>query len=133
MPPSLTGAAGSPSAQVHASLNRTHHGWSPKRGETSPQGVKGKVLVAQLHPTLCDPMGCSLPGFSVHGILQASILVAMPSSRGSSRPGSHALQADALLSEPQGKPMVLRLTLGKRLLQKCGGSQFCYMVKIHVT
>ena len=22
-------------------------------------------------PTLCDPMDCSLPGFSVHGILQA--------------------------------------------------------------
>jgi len=25
-------------------------------------------------PTLCDPMGCSLPGFSVHGILQARTL-----------------------------------------------------------
>ena len=38
-------------------------------------------------PTLCDPMG-SLPGSSVHGILQARILqwVAMPSSRGSSQP-----------------------------------------------
>ena len=24
--------------------------------------------------TLCDPMDCSLPGFSVHGILQARIL-----------------------------------------------------------
>jgi len=33
-------------------------------------------------------MECSLPGFSVHGILQARILewVAMPSSRGSSQP-----------------------------------------------
>ena len=31
--------------------------------------------------TLCDPMDCSLPGSSVHGILQARILkyVAMPS------------------------------------------------------
>ena len=28
----------------------------------------------QLCPTLCDPMDCSLPGFSVRGILQASIL-----------------------------------------------------------
>ena len=39
-------------------------------------------------PTLCDPMDCSLPGSSVHGISQARILewVAMPSSRGSSRP-----------------------------------------------
>ena len=37
-------------------------------------------------PTLCDPKVCSLPGFSVHGILQARILegVAMPSSKGSS-------------------------------------------------
>ena len=37
---------------------------------------------------LCDPVDCSLPGSSVHGILQARILdwVAMPSSRGSSCP-----------------------------------------------
>ena len=35
--------------------------------------------------TLCDPMDCSPPGFSIHGILQARTLewVAMPSSRGS--------------------------------------------------
>ena len=40
------------------------------------------------HVWLCDPMDCSLPGSSVHGILQARILewVATPSSRGSSRP-----------------------------------------------
>ena len=38
--------------------------------------------------TLCDPMDCSPPGSSVHGILQARILewVAMPSSRGSCQP-----------------------------------------------
>ena len=38
--------------------------------------------------TLCDPMDCSPPGSSVHGILQTKILecVAMPSSRGSSQP-----------------------------------------------
>ena len=38
--------------------------------------------------TLCDPKDCSSPGSSVHGILQARILewIAMPSSRGSSRP-----------------------------------------------
>ena len=36
-------------------------------------------------PTLCDPMGCSLPGSSVHGILQARILewFTITSSRGS--------------------------------------------------
>ena len=33
--------------------------------------------------TLCDPMGCSPPGSSVHGILQARVLewAAIPSSR----------------------------------------------------
>ena len=49
---------------------------------------KVKVLVAQLYPTLCDPMDSSLPGSSVHGILQARILewVAIPFSRESSWP-----------------------------------------------
>ena len=43
---------------------------------------------SQLCPTLCDPMGCGLPGSSVQGILQAGILewVAISSSRGSSWP-----------------------------------------------
>ena len=42
----------------------------------------------QLCPTLCDPIDHSLPGSSVHGILQTGILewVAMPSSRQSSCP-----------------------------------------------
>ena len=30
--------------------------------------------ITQSCPTLCDPMDCSLPGFSIHGILQARIL-----------------------------------------------------------
>ena len=34
--------------------------------------------VAQSCPTLCDPMDCSLPGSSVHGILQARILEWVP-------------------------------------------------------
>ena len=44
------------------------------------------VLVAQLCPTLCDPMDCSLKGSSVPGILQARILqwVAISLSKGSS-------------------------------------------------
>ena len=43
---------------------------------------------AQLCPTLCNPVDWSLPGSSVHGILQARLLewVAIPFSRGSSRP-----------------------------------------------
>ena len=47
-----------------------------------------QVKVAQLGPTLCNLMGCSPPGPSVHGILQASILkwVAILFSRASSQP-----------------------------------------------
>ena len=39
-------------------------------------------------PTFCDPMDCSLPGSTVHGIFQARVLewVAISFSRGSSRP-----------------------------------------------
>ena len=36
--------------------------------------VRVCVLVSQLCPVLCDPMDCSLPGSSVHGISQARIL-----------------------------------------------------------
>ena len=45
------------------------------------------VLVTQSCPTLSDPMDCSPPGSSVHGILQAGILewTAISFSRGSSR------------------------------------------------
>ena len=45
-------------------------------------------LIIQPCPTLCNPMDYSLPGSSVHGILQARILewVAISSSRGFSWP-----------------------------------------------
>ena len=45
-------------------------------------------LVAKSCPTLCDPMDCSPPGFSVHGISQARIRewVAISFSKGSSQP-----------------------------------------------
>ena len=68
------------------------------------------LIVAQSCPTLCNPVNCSLPGSSVHGIFQARILewVAISFSRGSSppgiQPGSPALQAESLPSEPPGKP-----------------------------
>ena len=52
-----------------------------------------EISVARLCPILCKPMDCNPPGASVHGVLQARRLewVAMPSSRGSSRPrdGTH--------------------------------------------
>ena len=58
---------------------------------------------------LCDPTDCSPPGFSVHELLQARILewVAIPSPgdlpHPGIKPGSSALQPDALLSELPGK------------------------------
>ena len=50
--------------------------------------VKWVSEVAQPCLILCDPMDCSLPGSSLHGILQARVLewVAISFSRGSSRP-----------------------------------------------
>ena len=68
------------------------------------------VLVAQTCPTLCDPMDCSPPGTSVCGILQARIWSGLPfPSPGylpnpGIEPGSPALQADSLPSEPPWKP-----------------------------
>ena len=72
----------------------------------------GLLCCAQSCLTLRNPMDCSAPGSSVHGILQARILewVAMPFSRGSSDPRiepvsleTPALQADSLPTELSGK------------------------------
>ena len=74
----------------------------------------GAVLL-QLCPTLCDAMDCSLPGSSVHGILQARILewVATPSSRGSSPPRvwtwvscSSCIAGGFFTAGPLGKPQI---------------------------
>ena len=56
-------------------------GWSPS------DGIVCVYMLIQPCPTLCYPVDFSLPGFSVHGILQARILewVAFPFSRGSSQ------------------------------------------------
>ena len=42
--------------------------------QKSAAAVAAAAKLLQLCPTLCDPMDCSLPGFSVHGILQARTL-----------------------------------------------------------
>ena len=49
---------------------------------------KKESEVTQSCPTLCDPMDCSPPGSSVHGIIQARVLEwgAISFSRGTSRP-----------------------------------------------
>ena len=53
-----------------------------------PRELKKESEVAQSCLTLCNPVDCSPPGSSVHGILQARILewVAISFSRGSSWP-----------------------------------------------
>ena len=56
---------------------------------------------------LCDPMDCSSPGSSVHGILWARILEWVATGdlpNPGIEPGSPALQADSIPSEPPGKP-----------------------------
>ena len=85
--------------------------WKNTSGTTSPC-VCAKPL--QLYPTLCDPVDCSPPDSSLHGILQARKLecVAMPSSRGSSWLRDRICvsficlhwQAGSLPQAPPGKP-----------------------------
>ena len=83
--------------------------------------MKVKVSVTQLCLTLSDTRHCSLPGSSVHELLQIRILecVASPFSRGNLhdpgiRPGSPALHADSLPSEPQGS-----LFINIAVVRKC--------------
>ena len=61
-----------------------HSRWSHFPHSSTPDPTC--VCFAQSCPTLCDPMDCSLPGFSVHGILQGRIRewIAVSFSRGSS-------------------------------------------------
>ena len=74
------------------------------------------VKVAQSCPTICDPIDCSLPGSSVHGILQVRILewVAIPFPGGPSQPRDHtqdshiASRLFTFLSY-QGSPRILEL------------------------
>ena len=86
------------------------HPWQPEPDDWSRDET---CLPSQMEPSrvrLCDPMDCSLPGYSIHGILQARILKWVDFSffRGSSQPRDQTqvltLQADSLLSKPPGKP-----------------------------
>ena len=75
------------------------------------------MLVTQSCPTLCDPMDFSLPGSSVHEILQARILewVAILFSRGSSllraRTWVSGIAGRFFTTVPPGKPPPLRILL----------------------
>ena len=70
---------------------------------------------AQLHLTLCDPLDCTLPGSSVHGIFQAKTLewVAIYSNRQFPNPeveptflASAALAGEFFTTVPPGKPTI---------------------------
>ena len=92
---------------IISSLSVLHHLGHTKRftewgreekGEGGDRGdlggkVKSESEVIHSCPTLCDPMDCSLPGFSIHGIFQARVLewVAISFSRGSSQPRDQTL------------------------------------------
>ena len=76
----LSASVMSSSVQPHRQQStRLPHPWDSPGKNTGvgchflPQcmKVKGENDVAQLCPTLCDPMDCSPPGSSVHGICQA--------------------------------------------------------------
>ena len=84
----------------------------PPLGDRPNPGIEPRSPELETDALTSEPPGksmdCSLPGSSVHGILQARILewVAIPFSRGSSQPreGSPTLQVDSLSSESPGKP-----------------------------
>ena len=102
-----------------------------------PASMHAKLL--QLCLTLFEPMDCSTPGSSVHGILQARIMewVAMLSSRGSSWPGdpTHVSYTAGrfFTAEPLNKPLgqvraMLRAT--KVLLEEHKPNPWMYFLGI---
>ena len=95
--------------------------------------------VIQPCPTLCNPMDCSQPGSSVLGFSQARILewVAMPSSRGSSRPRDWTqvswIVGEFFTTEPPGKPPVIFLPLTRSIssLKHSTGTIYSYTNTTH--
>ena len=82
------------------------HLWFMKESESE---------VAQLCPTLCDPVDGSLPGSSVHGIFKVRVpeWVTISFSKGSSQPRdrTQVSQLEAgTLTEPPGKSSLVHMT-----------------------
>ena len=75
-------------SSAHGPVSRIHNILGHKSNLSIFKKIESESEVAQSCPTLCDPVDCSLPGFSVHGILQARILewVTISFSRASSPP-----------------------------------------------
>ena len=79
--------------------------------------VKSEREVAQSRPTLSDPMDCSLPGSSVHGIFQARVL----------EWGAIAFSEREMLDESKSQPTECRRSLGKGWLCRiCNSLIFAY-------
>ena len=76
--------------QTSPSLGFSFHKMRKRKSTWQDSMIICVCLVAELCPTFCNPMDCSLPGCSVHSILQARILerVAIPVSWGYSWPGN---------------------------------------------
>ena len=78
--------------------------------EVAARNWKERKEKSLSHVRLCDPVDCSLPGSSVHGIFRARVLecVAISFSRGSSRPRYRTwvslMAVDSLPSKAPGKP-----------------------------
>ena len=76
------------------------------QGDASTSQGTHASEVAQSCPALCDPTDYSLPGFSIHGIFQSRLPFPSPGDLPDPgiEPRSPTWQADALPSEPPGKP-----------------------------
>ena len=91
--------------KIGVTITYSHCLWE---AEHSLQG-ESESEAAQSCPTLCNPMDCSLPGSSVHGIFQAIILewIAISFSRGSSQP-----RAQTWVSRIVDRPFTVWATRG---------------------
>ena len=97
---------------VLASLLSGHPSAPGPKTRASPVG--GCVCTQRLSwvQLFCNPMGCDLPGSSVHGVLQARILqlVTISFSRGSPNPGIEptfpARAGGFFTTEPLGSPLL---------------------------
>ena len=78
--------------------------------------VKSESEVAQSCPTLSNPVDCSPPGSSIHGIFQARVLewgaIAFSVYGG----GTHKTVRDSMLGAPESLKMV---TVAMKLKQTC--------------
>ena len=86
--------------------------WNLKyeRGKERKKKRKKESEVTQSCLTLCNPVDCSLPGFSIHRILRQEYWSGLPFPSPGDLPDSGietrspALDEDTLTSEPPGKP-----------------------------